>query len=294
MMANKTYWYFQLPVNFFANPIIRKLRRLAGGDTYCLIYLEIILYTLRNEGYLLYEGIEDNIVSELANVLMEKEEDVAMTMVFLEENGLALRVSDDGLNYHLPEASEGIGKITDSALRMRKSRMLKREKEYLDVSNLDFKLSHCDTTVTPTSQVGDIERESKDTHTLNEEVYRGVRCNIKITLEEYHELCAIYYNPKKLIDRVSCIMANSSPKKDVVAFIHKIAIEDGWPRRKKEKVEASIVDRRTQDMQKIMHDLGVTMEEAEKIYEEQCDAVREEVLQKARSMGISIEEEQNE
>ena len=66
MAENKRYYWLQLKENFFKQPRIKKLRRMAGGDTYTIIYLKMQLLSLQNGGKLVYEGIEDDFVNELA------------------------------------------------------------------------------------------------------------------------------------------------------------------------------------------------------------------------------------
>ena len=57
-MAKKFYW-LKLSENFFRQPRIKKLRRIAGGDTYTIIYLKMQLLSLENEGKLYFEGVEE-------------------------------------------------------------------------------------------------------------------------------------------------------------------------------------------------------------------------------------------
>lgn len=48
----KRYWWLKLPENFFDAIEIKKLRRIAGGDTYTIIYLKMMLLSLKNNGYI--------------------------------------------------------------------------------------------------------------------------------------------------------------------------------------------------------------------------------------------------
>ena len=65
-MAEKRYFFLKLPDDFFQSLKIKKLRRLAGGDTYTIIYLKMQLLSLKNGGYLTYEGVEDDLAADLA------------------------------------------------------------------------------------------------------------------------------------------------------------------------------------------------------------------------------------
>lgn len=64
-MAKKYYW-LRLKDDWFNSKVIKKLRKIAGGDTYTIIYLKMQLLSLKNEGKLYYEGVEDSFEEELA------------------------------------------------------------------------------------------------------------------------------------------------------------------------------------------------------------------------------------
>lgn len=119
----KRYYWLKLKEDFFAQPKIKKLRRIAGGDTYTIIYLKMQLLSLKNEGRLFFEGTEDNFVDEIALTIDEDPENVSVTVAYLMRQGLLEQCSDD--EYSLPQAIQSIGRETDAAQRMR----LKRERE---------------------------------------------------------------------------------------------------------------------------------------------------------------------
>ena len=66
MSENKRYYFLQMPENFFQSKRIKKLRSLAGGDTFTIIYLKMQLKAMNNHGILEYSGIEDEIAKEIA------------------------------------------------------------------------------------------------------------------------------------------------------------------------------------------------------------------------------------
>lgn len=123
MAENKRYYWLQLKENFFKQPRIKKLRRMAGGDTYTIIYLKMQLLSLQNGGKLVYEGIEDDFVNELALNIDEKAEDIQMTVLYLTQQGLLIEGNDD--EFSLPETMNSIGSETASTIRSRKSRTSK-------------------------------------------------------------------------------------------------------------------------------------------------------------------------
>ena len=71
MEKNKYYYWFKLKDDFFAQPYIKKLRKIAGGDTYVIIYQKILLLTVKTNGYLYFQGIEKTLEEELALILDE-------------------------------------------------------------------------------------------------------------------------------------------------------------------------------------------------------------------------------
>ena len=57
MAESKKYYWLKLPKDFFEDRAIKKLRSIAGGDTYTIIYLKMLLRTLEDDGKFVYEGI---------------------------------------------------------------------------------------------------------------------------------------------------------------------------------------------------------------------------------------------
>ena len=118
-MAKKYYW-LKLQKDFFSQPIIKKLRRIAGGDTYTIIYLKMQLSSLENDGKIYYEGIEDTFAKELSLTLDEDADNIEVTLSFLQKYGLLEEISPD--EFTLPETLENIGTETAGASRVRRFR----------------------------------------------------------------------------------------------------------------------------------------------------------------------------
>ncbi len=118
-MAKRYYW-LKLKEGFFAQPKIKKLRKMAGGDTYILIYLKIQLVSLARDGILIYEGLEDSFTEELALTLDEEVENVRFTLLYLQKYGLLKEVKED--MYVLTETIQNIGTESAAAERVRKHR----------------------------------------------------------------------------------------------------------------------------------------------------------------------------
>ena len=67
----KRFFWLKLKEDYFDSPRIKKLRKIAGGDTYTVIYLKMQLLSIKNQGVIEYEGIEPNFCEELALKLNE-------------------------------------------------------------------------------------------------------------------------------------------------------------------------------------------------------------------------------
>lgn len=120
-MAKKYVW-LKLKEDFFQQKAIKKLRKMtSGGAVYTLIYLKMQLLSLKNEGKLYFEGVEDNFIDEIALEIDESAEDVQMTVMYLQKNGL-LEIGDLPDEYVLPAVVGSIGSETAAAERVRKHR----------------------------------------------------------------------------------------------------------------------------------------------------------------------------
>ena len=117
-MAKKYYW-LKLKEDFFNQKEIKKLRKIAGGDTYTIIYLKMQLLSLKNEAKLIFEGTEDTMSEQLALEIDEDVENIEVVLRFLDVNNLVEVCENE---YFLTKANECIGGEGDSAERVRKYR----------------------------------------------------------------------------------------------------------------------------------------------------------------------------
>ena len=182
MNAKKYYW-LKLNKDFFNQKEIKKLRRIAGGDTYTIIYLKLQLLSVTDEGKLFYEGIEDDFAEELALELDEDVENVKVTLMFLEKHGLIESYSDT--EYVLPKALECIGSESTSAARVRKHREKKESLTKKEDPKQLPELLHCNTSVT--------EGNTKET--------RGNSLEIKCNTEKSREEIELDIEKDKEIDK---------------------------------------------------------------------------------------------
>lgn len=117
-MAEKRYFWLKLYDDFFTSKRIKRLRSIAGGDTYTIIYLKMQLKALKTDGYLYFDGIMGDFSEELALDLDENPDDVKMTIQFLLQVGL-MECSESGEEYYLTYMSNVIGSENASAQRVR-------------------------------------------------------------------------------------------------------------------------------------------------------------------------------
>jgi len=150
-LADKKYYFFKLKDDFFNMLEVKKLRKLAGGDTLTIIYLEMILESLKYGGKLYYEGVDETFESEMALKINENVENVSLTLAYLLKHGLIEKGMDE--TYALTQVESNILGETSSAERVRRCRAKK-------------KALHCNTSVTgkeaqalPSNKIvnGDIE-----------------------------------------------------------------------------------------------------------------------------------------
>ena len=137
-MAEKRYYWLKLNEDYLTSPKIKKLRRVAGGDTFTIIYLKMQLLSVSNKGIIKFEGIENTFEEELALKLDEQLEDVQLTLSYLQTQGL---IENNDNDFLLPEACKNIGSESESAERVRQFR--EREKQ---------KALQCNESVTPVLQ----------------------------------------------------------------------------------------------------------------------------------------------
>ncbi|WNF68788.1 conserved phage C-terminal domain-containing protein [Streptococcus suis] len=120
----KTFYFLKLEKDFFDKKEIKLLRKIAGGDTYTIIYLKMLLMALADDGVFYFESIGDNIAEEVALQIDEEPENVAVTLGFLQKKGLLEIVETD--KYYLNSTPEMVGQITSNALRQRRFQAKKK------------------------------------------------------------------------------------------------------------------------------------------------------------------------
>lgn len=198
-MAEKRLYWLKLKEGFFSDKIMKKLRRMAGGDTYTIIYLKLLLLGLRNGGKLYFDHVEDSFAEELALEIDEDSENVRFCMLYLQKNGLVEEVSETEL--FLTETPELTYSESQSAARVRRFRSNKALHCNADVTQVQ---RDCNKTVTP-----DIDNKILDIDTDIDIESKGdapkgatphLHINYQSIVDDYNATCTKLPSCKKLTD----------------------------------------------------------------------------------------------
>lgn len=180
MTAPKRYFWLKLHKDFFQRKEIKRLRKIAGGDTYTIIYLKMLLRSIMSEGKLYFDGLEENFSSELALDLDESEENVQITVTYLLNSGLLEMRSED--EYYLPDTKDSTGCETAGAARVRKH----RERQ---------KALQCNTDVTQVKHLCNVEKEKEKEKELYKEIeHRDRDITISTTRDKEEETHSLFLN----------------------------------------------------------------------------------------------------
>lgn len=154
MGKDKKYYWLKLKTNFFDSKEMLRLRSIAGGDTYTIIYLKMLLLSLKTDGLLEYDGIDATQDEEIALLLRESLDNVKLTIAFLKRVGLLEMVNKN--DFFLNQVPTLTGGETQGAERQRRHRE-------------NVKALQCHADVTPLSQNHnardksiEIEKENKN------------------------------------------------------------------------------------------------------------------------------------
>lgn len=150
-MSNRYYW-LKLKQDFFTSVRIKKLRSLAGGDTFTIIYLKMLLASMCDGGVIYFQNVEENISEEIALLIDENTDNVSITINYLLKVGLA-EVSQDGLL--LPEVNELTGSEGASAERVR------RHRETAKALQCNAVVTNCNTEIEKRREEKEKEKDKK-------------------------------------------------------------------------------------------------------------------------------------
>lgn len=199
--STKRYRWLRLQRDFFNQKCMKKLRRIAGGEIFTIIYLKLQLLSITTGGVLSYDGVDETFADELALVIDESADNIQVALNFMRKNGLIRQLGAN--EFLLPEAATNIGSEGESAERMRRMRS---------------RASQCDVAVTPLLHGGDVDNNRTDNTRIdnNKIAIPMALHNMGIT-ESVAQQLVEQYGP----ERVAANVAYAETKKnlqDVAAF----------------------------------------------------------------------------
>lgn len=225
---NKRFWWLKISNNFFTSKVIKKLRKMAGGDTLTIIYLRLQLLALQTaqeknsivDGVIEFEKFEDDICAEIALELGENPDNVKLLIAYLAHVDLIeLTESGDCIVKQIAAGSEG-----ESAGRMRKSR--DKEKE---ASQCDNDVTECAHNVTAELESRNQNLESRNQNSEFKKSDRSIN-----EIEKFIELAKDEYNFNFTTDAVEELMSVNS---DLNAIFEKLKYCVNTAKKKREPIE---------------------------------------------------------
>lgn len=219
MAINKRYYWLKLQEDFFGQKEIKSLRKIAGGDTYTVIYLKMLLRSLSGDGILYYDGIEKDFVTELALDIDEEEENVAITVQYLKAKNILVELNED--EFLLTTCKEMVGSETAST---RRSRLCRNNKNLLQ----------CNTNATKRNGEKEIEKD-RDIEKDTEEDNTTLLADQNTKRVPYQQIADMYNDTCVSFPRL--ITLSDKRKKAIKARLKTYSLDDF--KRLFEKAEAS-------------------------------------------------------
>ena len=196
-MAKKYYW-LKLKDNFFNQKEVKKLRRIAGGDTYTIIYLKLQLLSIKKEGIIEFEGTEKDLAEQLSYEIDEDIDNIQITLSFLIANNLIEEISEN--NFLLTKVPDCIGKEGASAERVRRHRERKALEEKERKALEKQKTLQCNADVTASNMLvtkSNTEKEKEKNIEIEKEKNNNKKEKRKTEIDD---LIESYTDNKELID----------------------------------------------------------------------------------------------
>ncbi len=268
MTESKKICWLKLPKDFFEDRAIKKLKAMDGGDKCIIIYLKMLLKSLDDDGKFYYEGIEKNIIEEIALDLDEREEDVQATVNYLVEKGLLVCTENE---VELTRMNELIGRETDKAKMMRKLRNQKNSNNVTECYQALPNVTECYLEKEKEKEI-DKELEKKDItekkpHTSKENDNEkpkkkkyGTYSHVLLTENEYQKLTQEYPNIEEIVQ----FLDNYIEEKGYTAKSHYLSIKRWVASAVAERAEKGKTKSygRTQALPNYMHEMNQTSAES--------------------------------
>lgn len=169
----KRYYWIKLKKDFFSGMYQRKMRKQPNGELLLIVYLKMMVATCDSEGRFYYQGVFDDIATEIAETIVEDPEDVRNALDYFENNGLVELSADE---CYTPEVMNCVGGETENAEKMRDLRKKRKESQscnnvtecYNDVTESNARVTECDTEKEIDKRIDkDIELDKDKSHMFN-------------------------------------------------------------------------------------------------------------------------------
>lgn len=138
MSDSKKYYWLKLQKTFFSDKKVKKMRQIAGGEIYTIIYLKLLLESLENNGLIEFENICDNPAEELSLMIDETADNIKACLVILEKLKLC-EYNDNFISFN--DIEKMVGLSTTEADRVKayreKQKLLKVQKSTDDVHSYE-------------------------------------------------------------------------------------------------------------------------------------------------------------
>ncbi len=226
MAESKRFYWLKLKEDFFRQKEIKKLRKIAGGEIYTIIYLKMLLRSMKDGGKLYYEGIEDNFAGELALDIDENEDNVKMTVAFLMANGILIQNRED--EYELLTVNEMTGSECESAHRVRRMRAQQALSDSQNALQSNGDVTDSNVAVTARNTEIEIDIESKNKRNRKElqlQLQHGV--TVADTVQAYASSNLQHMSPGNIHDMMAFM---EDLPEDLIRYAIDIACGQGKPR----------------------------------------------------------------
>lgn len=116
MSDNKKYYWLKLQKTFFTDKKVKKLRKIAGGEIYTIIYLKLLLESLENNCTIQIEGICGEPAEELELMIDEDKDNIKACLIILEKMNLC-QIDKDLITFN--DIEKMVGSSTTEADRLK-------------------------------------------------------------------------------------------------------------------------------------------------------------------------------
>ena len=126
---SKKYYFVKLPETFFDDKKIRFLQSQENGDRVVILYLKMILHSLRNAGAFYFDEMMDTIEEEIALQIGANPEEIKRAVdLCIRAKLLTKHDGEEDFSISIPNITDILLTETDDARRKR----LQRERDRMD------------------------------------------------------------------------------------------------------------------------------------------------------------------